>query len=235
MSQKRIAWLTALAALALVSHPARGDLVRFDFEGVIESTFGSIGGTPASAFQGFPFSGHVLFDADEPDAAPETSQVGIYSFAVPPHALHAQVGGAIFDAPTLQISVGNDSSVFAGADLYDIGSPAAFPYPGVAGHQISTFSLSFFDAAGAVFADDSLPPLPPALSHFSDPGESRSFTVQGCPDANFSGGTCNSVDFVMSGDVTSFTVPEAGASAAFATAALALAAMASARDGVPRP
>lgn len=211
-----------LAALAAVPAAAAGAVVQFEFSGVIESSFGSIGATPASAFQGVPFTGHVLFDSDAVDEYPATSGLGVYSFLVPPFAFHAQVGGAVFDSPSLRINVVDDAPAFSGADLYDILASQAFGYPGAAGHQVSVFSLTFFDAAGGVFSSDALPLVPPALGLFADPSEDRSFTVQGCTDAHLSGGTCSPYDFGISGDVVSFTLPEPSASACVALAALCL-------------
>lgn len=227
---RRIGPLVA-ASIALGPAAALGAEVRFDFAGEIVATFGSIGGTPASAFHGAPITGYVIFDSEAADTLPALPDEAVYAMPVPPNALHAQIGGAVFDGPDLTMAVVNDSTVFSGADFLDFGSNTAFPYPGVAGDHVSTFVLTFLDGAGGVFTGDALPMVPPSLAHFADPGDSRSLNVQGCMDANFSGGACSTLDFTLQGDISSFTLPEPSASAWAALAALAAAAAARSTKG----
>ncbi len=219
------------ASIALGPAAATGAEVRFDFEGEIVATFGSIGGTPVSAFVGAPITGYVVFDSEAADTLPALPDDGVYAMPVPPNALHAQIGGAVFDGPSFTMAVANDSVVFSGADLLSLDSNTAFPYPGVAGYHVSTFGLTFFDGAGAVFTSDALPLVPPSLAHFTDPGDSRSLNVQGCADANFSGGACSVLDFTLQGDISSLTLPEPSSSAGAALAALAVAAAARSMKG----
>lgn len=216
--------LVAAALVLLASVAARAEVLRFEFTGEIESTFGVIGATPASAFDGAPFAGYTHFDSTTPDAFPASPNDGIYPMEIPPGAFHAQVGGAAFDAPVFEFAIANDSTVFSGADLMSIQAMQAFDYPGVAGEHVTVFSITLFDTAGAVFTSAALPTVPPDLAAFADPAESRSFSIQGCGDANFSGGSCASFDFILTGDLVSFTLPEA--SGAGVAGALSLAALA---------
>ena len=155
----RAKWMVpALLVAGLAVLPARGDLVTWEFEGVLTFVNDYTGFLGPSVYVGAPFSGQLTFESSTPDTVPSDPRRGVYLGAG--KALGGTIGDNLFiadPASSIDIRVACDE-LGTGDDSIWIGTRIR-----ISGQPIQ-FALTLIDDDGLMLPSDALPLEPPSLS-----------------------------------------------------------------------